>query len=254
MVYLDGVHVDYRDEEKYFLRGVVRGIVSGDEICVVFLYPRYSTHYNIPSTVSEVQYIYFKGTSGDYDLAANGRYIPIGEDGVYAVRIIDVSGTCENWSGVRDNVSILLVLADVPELPTLFQYEIMFDLEDPRLGDNKSLLEAEYAKFEAAGWKEITHEDPDCFPVIALHGGGIDETPRECWLCQAVEYGKSPCHPLPFWLCPWSSPETIYFRGDCTCSNFRDTLQPLGIPCMHLIAALKWYAGKPAYCPYVECP
>ena len=254
MVYLDGVGIDYRDGDKIYLKGSVSGIVTSDEICVVFLYPGSSTHHNIPSTVSERQYIYFKDASGDYDLAANGRYIPFVNEGNYAVRIIDVSGTCENWIRERGIMVFLILEEVVPELPDIFQYQVIFDLANPLLGDNKYLLEAEYAKFEAAGWREVTHEDPDCFPLVALHGGDVPETPQAVWLCQAIEYGKSPCDPLPYWLCPWPSPETIYFRGECSCDHFQEVLQPLGIPCCHLIAALKWYAGKPAYCPYVQCP
>jgi len=150
-------------------------------------------------------------------------------------------------SGESDEIMVSVVRSQ-------FQYELIFDVTDSRLGHNKSLLEAEYAKFEAAGWREVTHEDPDCFPLVALHGGGVDETPHDVWLCQAVEYGKSPCAPLPYWLCPWPSAEKTYFRGECDCDDFRERLQPLGIPCCHLIAALKWYAGTPAYCQYVECP
>lgn len=254
MVYLDGVGIDYRDGDKVHLKGSVRGIVASDEICVVFLYPGDSTHHNIPSTVSEVQYIYFKGSAGDYDLAAWGRYIPFEDEGNYTVRIIDVSGNCENWSGERDIKVILIIEEEVPELPDIFQYQVIFDLANPLLGDNLWRLEAEYVKFEAAGGWKITHEDPDCFPLIQGLHGGVDETPQSGWLCQAIEYGKSPCAPLPYWLCPYPTPETVYFRGECSCAEFKDTLQPLGIPCWHLIAALKWYDGKPAWCPYVQCP
>ena len=254
MVYLDGIGVDRWEEERIYLKGWVRGIVPGDEICVVFLYPGSSTHHNIPSTVSEVQYIYFKGSSGDYDLAANRRHIPRGIDGNYAVRIIDVLGTCENWLRERDLAVFLFVYEPPPVLPDIFQYQVIFEIEDPIIEDYRHLLEDEYEKYWAAGWREVTHEDPDCFPRVALHGGGIDETPHSVWLCQAIEYGPSPCAPVPWWLCPWPSPETIYMRGECDCDHFKDTLQPLGIPCAHLIAALAWYAGKPAYCPYIKCP
>jgi len=254
MVYLDGVGVDHWDEERIFLKGSVRGIVPGDEICVVFMYPASSIHHNILSTISEVQYIYFKGTSGDYDLADRGRYIPRGIDGMYAVRIVDVSGTCENWSGERGITPFLFVYEPVPVPPVIFQYEVIFDFEDPRLGDYKALLEAEYAKYEAADQWLVTPVEPDCFSQLEPIIGGKSGDRETGWLCQAVEYGPSPCAPLPYWLCPWPSPETIYMRGECSCDLFQEELQPLGIPCAHLIAAMNWYAGKPVYCPYVQCP
>jgi len=254
MVYLDDVGVDRWDEERIFLKGWVRGIVPGDEICVVFLYPGSSVHHSIPSMVSEVQYLYFKGSSGDYDLAKNGRYIPRGIDGVYAVRIIDVSGRCENWLRERDLTSFLFVYEPVPVLPDIFQYQVIFDLEDPLLGDYKYLLEEQYEKHAGVAAWYVERGVRDCFTRLQAVGGTGDHAWKTGWLCQAVEYGPSPCAPLPYWLCPWPSPETIYFRGECSCSEFRNTLQPLGIPCWHLIAARKFWGDKPWYCPYVQCP
>jgi len=148
--------------------------------------------------------------------------------------------------------TIVFVCRRIREV-SLFQYQVIFDLEDPDLGRYKYLLEAEYAKYEAADQWLVTHVDPDCFNQLEPIVDGESGDREIGWLCQAVEYGPSPCAPLPWWLCPWPSPVTIYLRGGCSCSNFREVLQPLGIPCCHLIAALKWYAGKPAYCPYVQC-
>lgn len=254
MVYLDGVGIDYRDGDEVHLKGSVRGIVASDEICVVFMYPGSSTHHNIPSTVSEVQYIYFKGTSGDYDLAANGRYIPFENEGNYAVRIIDVSVNCENWSGERDFKIILILEEEVPELPDIFQYQLIFRQAELDDAYRRGLLDDEYRKYAVVGGWLITHSDPDCFDVIrpdALAGDGIS---REGWLCQAVEYGPSGCWPFPWWACPGETEMEIYFRGECSCDHFKNVLQPLGLPCYHLIKAKKWYGSTVPYCPYIQCP
>jgi hypothetical protein len=107
-VYLDEIGVHHWDGTKAYLKGWVRDILPSDEICVVFMYPSSSVHHGIPSTTASIQYIYLKGTSGDYDLAANGRYIPYENKGTYAMRIIDVSGTCEHWSKERDFKTFVL--------------------------------------------------------------------------------------------------------------------------------------------------
>lgn len=113
---LDGVGLDYWEGNKAFLKGCIRNIVTSDEICVVFIYPGLSTHQAIPSTESTIQYIYLKDTSGDYDLAANSRYIPFENAGYYTVRIIDVSGNCENWSGERD-FTVFALTAEMIHVP-----------------------------------------------------------------------------------------------------------------------------------------
>jgi len=135
-----------------------------------------------------------------------------------------------------------------------FQYQVIFDLEDPDLGDNRHLLEAEYTKHAGVAAWYVERGVRDCFTRLQAYGGTGDGNWETGWLCQAVEYGPSPCAPLPYWLCPWPSPETIYFRGECSCSHFREVLQPLGIPCYHLIAARKFWGDEPWYCPYVKCP
>jgi len=137
--------------------------------------------------------------------------------------------------------------------PAIFQYEVIFDLGHPALVDTRALLEAEYAKYYKATAWNITPADPDCFDRLQALGGGLDQTWETGWLCQAIEYGESPCAPLPYWLCPLPTPETIYMRGECSCSNFREKLQPLGIPCMHLIAARIHYGIEPPWCPYIPC-
>jgi hypothetical protein len=135
-----------------------------------------------------------------------------------------------------------------------FQYQIIFNLDHPKVSSNRALLEVEYAKLEGATSIEVTQEDPDCFPRVVLGGGDCDGISHVCWLCQAIEYGRSPCWPLPWYLCPYPSPETIYMRGECDCDYFRNTLRPLGIPCSHLVAAFRWYSGEPAWCGYIQCP
>lgn len=115
---LDGVGIDYWVGNKAYLKGHIRNIVTSDEICVVFMYPGLSTHQAILSTKSSTQYIYLKDTSGDYDLAANERYIPFDNDGTYAVRIIDVSGNCEDWSGERDITGFTLT-GDMMRVPVI---------------------------------------------------------------------------------------------------------------------------------------
>lgn len=253
MVYFDGVEVDWWDGDKAHLKGYIRDIVTSDEICVVFLYPGSSVHHNIPSTVSEVQYMYFRGSSGSYDLAAGGRYIPWTGDNSYGIRIIDVSGTCEHWSGERDWKLIDVYKPEEPQPPDIFQYQVIFDLDHPALAENVWRLEAEYAKYAAiAGWL-ITPSEPDCFDAIRpdpLEGDGISRTG---WLCQAVEFGPSGCWPFPWWACPHETEKTIYFRGECSCTHFQDTLQFLGIPCYHLIKAKVWYGSSVPYCPYTQC-
>lgn len=117
-VYLDGVGIDYWVGNKAYLKGHIRNIVTSDEICVVFMYPGLSTHQAILSTKSTTQYIYLKDTSGDYDLAANERYIPFDNDGTYAVRIIDVSDNCEDWSGERD-LTVFTLEAEMIRVPVI---------------------------------------------------------------------------------------------------------------------------------------
>jgi len=136
----------------------------------------------------------------------------------------------------------------------LFQYQVIFDLEDPLLGRYRHLLEEQYEKHAGVAAWYVERGVRDCFTRLQAVGGIGDYAWETGWFCQAVEYGPSPCAPLPYWLCPWPSPETIYFRGECSCSEFRNTLQPLGIPCWHLIAARKFWGDEPWYCPYVQCP
>ena len=254
MVSLENVAIDFWDGDEIHLKGSVSGIVTSDEICVVWIAPGISTHHNIPSTVSEVQYMYFKGSSGDYDLATNGRYIPYVKDGCYAVRIVDVSGTCENYADERDIKILTIHKEEVPELPDIFQYQLIFEQADLDDAYRRGLLDDEYAKYSAIGGWLISQSDPDCFDVIRPDAPAGDGISREGWLCQAVEFGPSGCWPLPWWACPHETEKTIYFRGECSCDHFQEVLQPLGIPCYHLIRAKKWYGSTVPYCPYIQCP
>lgn len=139
----------------------------------------------------------------------------------------------------------------IGKVPVLFQYQVVF--EDP-CAELVDLLQKQYDLYMAADRWLVTPVNPDCFaqlePMIDRRSGGRETG----WLCQAVEYGKSPCAPLPYWLCPLPASETIYFRGECSCAYFQEVLQPLGIPCQHLIAAKMWYGSTVPYCPYIQCP
>lgn len=239
------VAVSRRYGNRLYLSGSIDDIVSSDEICIYYVRPGDEGIRNLKSDTSD--YLYFNGTSGSYDLGVNNRYIEFERAGYHWLKAWDVSGSCE--APISERASWLMDIV----LPR-FQYQVIFDLGDPDLGDNLWRLEAEYAKFEAAGSWFVHHEDPDCFPTIQPINTPEDDTRRTGWLSLAVEFGTSPCHPLPYYLCPFPTPQTQYWRGECNCDEFLTTLQPLGIPCSHLIAALKWYSGKTPYCKYIECP
>ena len=239
------VAVSRRYGERLYLSGSINNIVESDEICVYFSRPGDTGIRNLKSDTSDQ--LRFAGTSGSYDLGANNHYIEFERAGYHWLQIWDVDGNCETPLVKRASWLMDIVLPR-------YQYQLIFDLEDPDIVDTAWRLEAEYAKFEAAGGWKITHEDPDCFPLIQGLHGGVDETPQSGWLSLGVEFGESPCAPIPYYLCPLPTPQTQYWRGECSCSEFKDTLQPLGIPCWHLIAAMKWYSGKPAWSKYIQCP
>jgi len=239
------VGVSRRYGERLYLSGSIKRITESDEICVYFQRPGDTGIRNLKSDTSD--YLHFSGTSGNYDLGANNRYIEFERAGYHWLKIWDVDGNCE--TPVLERASWLMNII----LPR-FQYQLIFDLEDPDLGDNLYLLEAECAKYEAGREWFVSHEDPDCFSYIAPAIMAPDELPGSGWLSLGVEFGESPCAPIPYYLCPLPTPQEQYWRGECSCDLFRNTLQPLGIPCAHLIAAMKWYAGEPAWSKYVQCP
>lgn len=162
----------------------------------------------------------------------------------WRVKVLGISGTGQ-WASAAVEICYEEVVPVPPD--ARFQYEIDFGINHP-------LAQKQRDEYAAAVRWIVVHEDPDCFVRLQAQGGGVDESWETGWLCQAVEYGQSPCAPLPWWICPWPSPETIYFRGECSCSNFQDNLQRYGIPCMHLIAAKAYYGGDMPYCPYKPCP
>ena len=239
------IAVSRRCGSRLYLSGTIEDITESDEICVYYKRPGDTGVRNLKSDTSD--YLYFKGASGSYDLGANNHYLEFVRSGYHWLEIWNVSGNCE--TPILQRVAWLINLS-APR----FQYQVIFDLDDPDLGDNRYLLEAEYATFEAAGGWRITHEDPDCFPLLVGHGGGVDETPQSGWLSLGVEFGESPCAPIPYYLCQLPTPQTQYWRGECSCDLFKGTLQPLGIPCWHLIAAKAWYSGETPWSDYVKCP
>ena len=229
---------------KFYLQGEIRNIVEADEICLMYSRPLSADLLNLPSSI--VGYTYLKGTAGTYSLESGAKYIEFSASGYYIFELWRVSGTCETRT---EKVAEYFLNLEAPK----YQYQLYFDLDAAEISLYRHLLQAEYDKYEAAKPWTVVPEKPDCFSQIepsALYPGG---TFGSGWLCQAVEYGKSPCAPLPYWLCSVSSPETIYMRGECSCSDFLTNLQPLGIPCMHLIAAMAHYGNSPPYCPYIQC-
>jgi len=239
------VAVSRRYGERLYLSGTIEGIVEDDEICVYFSRPGDDGIRNLTSDT--LDYLYFKGASGSYDLGANNRYIEFERAGYHWLQIWDVVGNCETPLVKRAEWLMNI------ELPR-FQYQVIFDLADPDLGDNLYLLQAEYAKYAAAGSWFVSHDKPDCFTQIQPINTPEDDTPQSGWLSLGVEFGVSPCAPIPYYLCPFPTPQTQYWRGECSCDHFRNTLQPLGIPCSHLIAAMNWYLGEPAWSKYIQCP
>ena len=239
------VAVSRRYGDRLYLSGSINDIAESDEICVYYKRPGDEGVRNLKSDTSD--YLYFKGASGSYDLGANNRYIEFERAGYHWLQIWDVDGNCETPLVKRAEW-----LMDI-ELPR-FQYQVIFDLEDDDLGDNLYLLEAEYAKYEAAGSWFVNHDKPDCFTHIQPINTPEDDTPQSGWLSLGVEFGESGCAPFPWWACPGKTPSTQYWRGECSCDLFKNTLQPLGIPCSHLIAAMKWYSGEPAWSKYIQCP
>jgi len=203
--------------------------------------------------------VYFKGVG--YLTGANGYtdYVEcICESGLHTASIVPPDGY--TWfegthtvdylcvEGYSD-VNFPLVKEYVPPPYTLFQYEIAFDA---RVSGNPLYI-AELEKYEKATAWWVGYSDPDCWDASCSNCADFLETHADGWLCAAIEYGESPCAPLPWYVCPFPSPETHYIRGECSCSHFREELQGLGIPCAHLMAAYDQTVGELPWCPYIPC-
>ena len=203
--------------------------------------------------------IYFKGIA--YLTGANGytQYVEcVCESGLHTASIVPPDGY--TWFGgihTRDylcvegysEVRFPLVAVYVPPPYTLFQYEIAFDARV----SNNPLYIAEQEKYERATAWWVGYSDPDCWSASCSNCADFLETHADGWLCGAVEYGESPCAPLPWWVCPFPTPETHYIRGECSCSVFQEELQGSGIPCAHLMAAYDQTVGELPWCPYIPC-
>jgi len=229
---------------KFYLKGQILNIKETDELCLMYSRPGSADLLNLPSQI--VPYTYLKGTSGTYDLESGEKFMEFSASGYYIFELWRVSGSCETRT---EKVAESFLNLEAPK----YQYQLYFDLGAPEIASHRHLLQAEYDKFnEAMPWT-VEPEGKDCFRRLdpsALYPGGTFATG---WLCQAGEFIASGCSPLPWWVCPDQTEWDIYMRGECSCSDFVENLQPLGIPCMHLIAAKAYYGDNPPYCPYKPC-
>jgi hypothetical protein len=241
---LSGIETIRRHGSKFYLQGEILNIKKSDEICLMYSRPGSAALLNLPGEI--LPQTYLAGTSGTYNLESGGKYLEFSASGYYIFELWRVSGSCETRTEKVAEYFLKL------EAPT-YQYQLYFDLDAPEIASNRHLLQAEYDKFNAAKPWTIVTEGVDCFERLqpsTLYAGGSFETG---WLCQAGEFLASGCSPLPWWMCPSLTDWDIYMRGECSCSDFKENLQPLGIPCMHLIAAREHYGSEPPYCPYVQC-
>lgn len=241
---LSGIEIISRYGSKFYLQGEIQNIVADDEICLMYSRPGSADLLNLPGMV--LDYTYLHGTAGTFGLQVGGKFIDFSASGYYIFELWRVSGTC----GTRtEKVAEYFLKLEAPK----YQYQLYFDLDAPEIASNRHLLQGEYDKYNAAKPWTVVPEGEDCFSRIepsAMYPGGSVGTG---WLCQAGEFLSSGCSPLPWWMCPSWTDWDIYMRGECSCSDFRDILQPLGIPCMHLIAAKEYYGDNPPYCPYKVC-
>jgi len=241
---LSGIETIRRYGGKFYLKGNIRNIRTTDELCLMYSRPGSADLLNLPSDTTE--YLYLKGTSGTYDLEGGGRYIEFSTSGYYIFQLWRVSGDCETRTEKVAEYILSLTA-------TKYQYQLYFDTDDAEIVDYRHLLVAEYEKYHAARPWTIVPDGRDCFARLqpsTLYAGG---TFASGWLCQAAEFLASGCAPLPWWMCRSLTEWDVYWRGECSCSNFLENLQPLGIPCFHLIAARVHYGRNPPYCPYIQC-
>lgn len=241
---LSGIEIIRRYGSKFYLKGQILNILATDEICLMYSRPGSADLLNLPGLI--LDYTYLHGTSGTYSLDFSEKFIEFSASGYYIFQLWRVSGTCETRT---EKVAEYILKLDAPR----YQYQLYFDLDAPEIASSRHLLQGEYDKYNAAKPWTVVSEGKDCFsriePSALYSGSGV----FDAWLCQAGEFIASGCSPLPWWVCPDLTDWDIYMRGECSCSDFKDNLQPLGIPCMHLIAAREYYGNEPPYCPYVQC-
>ncbi len=233
-----------RHGSKFYLQGEISNIKETDELCLMYSRPGSADLLNLRSQI--VDYTYLKGTSGTYRLESGEKYIEFSASGYYIFELWRVSGDCETRT---EKVADSFLNLEAPK----YQYQLYFDVDAPEIAGSRHLLQAEYDKYNDAKPWTVVAEGNDCFsrivPSALYSGGGV----FDAWLCQAGEFLASGCSPLPWWVCPSLTDWDIYMRGECSCSDFRENLQPLGIPCFHLIAAKAYYGDDPPYCPYKPC-
>lgn len=229
---------------KFYLQGEIRNIREVDELCLMYSRPGSADLLNLRSQI--VDYAYLRGTSGTYSLESGEKFIEFSASGYYIFELWRVSGNCETRT---ERVAESFLNLEAPK----YQYQLYFDLDAPEIASYRHLLQGEYDKYNAAKPWTVVPEGTDCFsriePSALYSGSGV----FDAWLCQAAEPDTWRMDPLPWWLAPSLTDWDIYMRGECSCSDFRQNLQPLGIPCFHLIAAREYYGSEPPHCPYVQC-
>lgn len=231
--------------DKLYIGGWLAGLSSSDVVSV--FYGRLGSDEILPIKSERAECLWFNKTAGWYSFDTTDWYFRFSGAGFYNLYIYD-STMCGTPVGEPRATWLMRV-----RLPR-YQHQIIFDLGDPDLGDNSYLLEAEYEKYATTENHRKVSRGRDCFGVFGDFSGTLAGWTRECWLCQAVEFGPSGCWPFPWWVCPHQTEKTIYFRGECSDPWCRDTLHPLGIACMHLITLKNLYGSTVPYCPYLPCP
>lgn len=241
---LENIGIARRYGDLLYLKGLIIDIVETDDLCIFYSRPGDADLYHVAAEGSK--YLHIENYLGNYDFEAEGRYIKFSMPGRYILELWRVDGGC---SVLVERVSQYAFDFAAPP----FQYQLIFDLDSPYLGESKSLLEQSYAdnaKSDAWQRQELMR---DCWRFKGRFGGVWESEWANCWLCSAIEFGASGCPPLSWRECPDLTPREEYFRGECDCDEFSGTLSALGIPCKHLIEMMDALGGKPLRCPYVSC-
>jgi len=238
------VAISRRWGDKLYLSGKLEHIQASDEICVMYSRPGGGGLLNLKGAI--LDYTYLKGVVGQLTFDTGGKYLEFLSSGYYIFEAWDVTDDCETRSQKRASWTLNVTQPK-------YQYQLIFDVEDPTLGDNAYLLQAEWDKYNASKPYGITTGKPDCFSDVFGYNEPAPKTSESGWLCQAGEFLSSGCSPLPWWMCRSRTEWDIYMRGECSCDAFQNGLGDLGIPCHHLIAIYERYAGEPPYCGYVKC-